>query len=400
MEAGKLEFKLKALILALHISQFIAMGFFLEALVAILRKNNMPLENLGLIYSLGLFGIFRFLWAPFIDKIKFDSFGHYRAWIILIEVFILITLVAISLFDVTKEFKIVIILCAIFGFLASTQDIAIDALVYKICTNDIQRNIANSLKAGGGYIGTFIGGGLVLILYDKFDWAIALSVPILAYLISFYFMMNFKEPNSVILDVENRFILKEFIYFWKGARRIKWLIFLLLAPVTYSMGWGIMHPMLVDGGLKLRDIGISISIVGCLSGALSSFLSAKIINKIGKKKFLIITVALQGLSILILLFMAGGRVNILLASLSSFVIMFFSSPVSVVVHTYIMDEIDKKKLIGSQYSIQHCIFGMFGIISAGLGISMAGYFGYKSVIITGFVISLLTIYLAYTKKDK
>lgn len=58
------------LLFSLYTTQFLGLGFFIEAFIGILRQNGVSLENLGFIYMLGLFWVFRFLWAPFIDKIS------------------------------------------------------------------------------------------------------------------------------------------------------------------------------------------------------------------------------------------------------------------------------------------------------------------------------------------
>ncbi len=63
------------------------LSFFIQAFIGILRKNGMSLENLGIVYMLGLFWVFRFLWAPFIDKIQFKTIGHYKGWIIIFQFF-------------------------------------------------------------------------------------------------------------------------------------------------------------------------------------------------------------------------------------------------------------------------------------------------------------------------
>lgn len=78
--------------------------------------------------------IFRFLWAPFLDKVKFGKFGHYKVWLMICQIFIIITLILISISNVKSGFNIIFILCMTFAFFAATQDIAIDALVYKVCT--------------------------------------------------------------------------------------------------------------------------------------------------------------------------------------------------------------------------------------------------------------------------
>ncbi len=51
----KLTLKSIILLFSLYTTQFLGLGFFLEAFVGILRQNGVPLENLGFIYMLGFF---------------------------------------------------------------------------------------------------------------------------------------------------------------------------------------------------------------------------------------------------------------------------------------------------------------------------------------------------------
>ena len=99
-----------ALLFSLYITQFVGFAFITESLIAILRQSGTSLENLGFIYMLGLFFVFRFLWAPFIDKIKLPKVGHYKGWILLFQSFMVLVLLGVSFFDIESNFKIIIAL--------------------------------------------------------------------------------------------------------------------------------------------------------------------------------------------------------------------------------------------------------------------------------------------------
>ncbi|EFU70729.1 major facilitator superfamily transporter MFS_1 [Aliarcobacter butzleri JV22] len=115
----KLTWSAMTLLFSLYTTQFLGLGFFMEAFIGILRQNGVPLENLGFIYMLGLFWVFRFLWAPFIDRIYFKKMGHYRAWIIIFQSLMVITIFAISILHINEHLNIIIFLAIFFAFFCS-----------------------------------------------------------------------------------------------------------------------------------------------------------------------------------------------------------------------------------------------------------------------------------------
>lgn len=399
-----LQNKIKALVLVLHISQSVVLTFFFQGLVGILRENGIPLKYLGFIYFLGLFIVFRFLWAPLLDRIKFGNFGHYRVWLLIFEFLIIANLLIMS--QLSGNFLTIILFCIMFAFFASSQDIAIDALVYKICHTHKQRNIASSLKTAGAYIGGIIGGGGVLFLYDHYGWRIAMLFLVFIAIIPLIFVISFKEPDTEYKNPQSSFILVEFYNFWKTKKRVKWLIFLLLAPMPISMSYGILNPMMVDMGISLTQIGIIIGVVASISGGISSILSGKLVNIFGRKKILVISTILQALAISSLYLLIGGNLSggggydIIIAGIIVAAILFFFSPTLTCILSYILDEIEEKRLIGSQYAIQHGLYMFSEIIVAGFGLMLAGIIGYKSVILLCVLISLIVAYMGYKKETK
>lgn len=399
-----LQNKIKVLVLVLHISQAVVLTFFFQGLIGILRENGMPLKYLGFIYFLGLFIVFRFLWAPFLDKIKFGKLGHYRVWLLIFECLIIANLLIMSLLSTNGGFLTIILFCIMFAFFASSQDIAIDALVYKICHTYEQRNTASSLKTAGVYIGGIIGGGAVLFLYDEFGWKITMLFLVFIAIIPLIFVMSFKEPDTEYRNPQSSFILVEFRNFWKTNKRIKWLFFLLLSPMPISMSYGIMSPMMVDMGISLTQIGIIIGVVASISGCISSIISGKLVNIFGRKKVLVTSTILQALAISSLYILIGGNLkgeyDIIIAGIIVAAILFFYSPTLTCILGYILDEIQEKKLIGSQYAIQHGIYMLSDILLASSALTLTESIGYKGVIMICVLISFIVAYMGYKKEVK
>ena len=386
-----------ALLFSLYTTQFLGLGFFLEALIAILRQNGTSLENLGAIYMLGLFWVFRFLWAPFVDKIEFKKVGHYRGWIIIFQSFMVITLFLISLLDLLNDFESVIILIVFFAFFSASQDIALDALALKT-VNKNQRATANALKVSGGLIGMVLGGGIGLILYSYLGWQYTMIIVALTTSISLVQIVFYKEPKREKPNPQNKLDFRQYIDFWKGVKKKKWLLLILIYPITISSAYALIAPMLVDLGWSLEKIGLIVNIIGYSMGVLASFGTSWLINRYGKKNILTIAAIGQTIGALSLLVLLNGY-N------SSFVVMFivgfifiFYTPSQVIMNTLMMDQ-SSKKSPAAQFAIQHSFYMFAGIFFSSISISLSGIFGYTNVIIVCSIIGLSAIYMARKVED-
>jgi len=90
-----------SLLFSLYATQYVGISFLLVALVAILRSQGMPLEKLSIVYSLGIFWVFKFLWAPLIDRFSLRRFGHYRIWLLTLQAAMIINLFILGLYDLS-----------------------------------------------------------------------------------------------------------------------------------------------------------------------------------------------------------------------------------------------------------------------------------------------------------
>ncbi|WP_324171846.1 MFS transporter [Sulfurimonas sp.] len=386
-----------ALLFSLYITQFVGFAFITESLIAILRQNGTSLENLGFIYMLGLFFVFRFLWAPFVDKIKFKRLGHYRGWIIIFQTFMVFVLIAVSFFDILTNFKIIIALSVLFAFFAASQDIALDALVFKTVHKD-QRSVGGALKTAGGLVGGILGGGVALIIYSYVGWEQTIQILAFTTSISLIQLYFYKEPSSQNEEIEDKINFKQYIDFWKPSGRKKWLLLLFLYPITISSAYGLLNPMLVDAGWTLDKIGFAVHIVGYGIGLIASFSTSWVINKFGKKIVLVISALGQSIGMLLLLFIINGYSdNLSVMLIVGFIFMFYM-PSAVVMITIIMDQVSSKSP-ASQFAIQHSVYMFSGVLFAGFAISLSGVFGYSSVIIVCSIIGLFAVYLSTTIDD-
>ena len=128
----------------------------------------------GLIFSVYAFN---YLWAPLIDRVRIPfltkKIGHRRSWIILMQGFILLSLILWSILNPLENLGLVITIGLIIAIASATQDITVDALRIE----QIGESEGESMAAGaamavvGWWTGYKIGGVLSLFSADFLEKA-------------------------------------------------------------------------------------------------------------------------------------------------------------------------------------------------------------------------------------
>ena len=116
-----------------------------------------------------------FLWAPLVDRLRLpyltDRLGHRKSWILLMQGFILASLLAWSLLAPSVNITLVIGAGLLIAICSATQDITIDALrIEQIEKEDTAAMAAGaSVAVIGWWSGFKIGGLIALMVADKFE---------------------------------------------------------------------------------------------------------------------------------------------------------------------------------------------------------------------------------------
>ena len=126
----------------------------------------------GLIFAVYAFN---YLWAPLIDRIQIPilskKLGHRKAWIIIMQSFILSSLIFWSLINPSDDLTLVILIGLIIAIASATQDITVDALRIE----QIGQNEEKSMAAGaavavvGWWTGYKLGGVVALFAAEFFE---------------------------------------------------------------------------------------------------------------------------------------------------------------------------------------------------------------------------------------
>lgn len=155
----------------LYVTEGIPVGFSGTAVVTEMRRQGMTPGQIGT-FMFWLYFPWAWKWviAPFVDVIASERFGPRRAWIVLAQAGMVLTLIAAMPLDYERRiaflglelglFTLLIVTNNIFG---ATQDVAIDALACNVL-EEHERGLANGLMFAGAYLGQALGGSGALFL--------------------------------------------------------------------------------------------------------------------------------------------------------------------------------------------------------------------------------------------
>jgi PAT family beta-lactamase induction signal transducer AmpG len=149
---------------ALYLTEGIPLGFTATAIATQMRRQGLgPAEIGAFVGSLYLPWAFKWMMGPFVDVLSSDRFGRRRAWIIAMQVMLVVTLMAALPVNFTTEVKLFTLIIFLHNCFAATQDVAIDALACSVLA-ERERGVANGMMFSGAYLGQAIGGSGVLFL--------------------------------------------------------------------------------------------------------------------------------------------------------------------------------------------------------------------------------------------
>lgn len=376
---------------SLYVAQSIPMSFFSTVVPVIMRQEAYSLASIGLLQLVKIPWIIKFLWAPLVDKTS-RSLADYKRWIFFSELFYALIILSTGFFSLQTDFSVIITLIIAAFILSATQDIASDALAIRILRKD-QRGFGNSMQAGGSFIGTMVGSGVLLMLYTRIGWQgltlLLAGFVILALTPLFLFVRRKHEPAPTEPEPVRWVDLWGFF-----AQPAIWKRIVILM-LFYSGIQGILvlfKPFMVDLGFSVGKIAFVAGIYGTGIGALCTLLAGWLNKRFGTRRAIIAIAAFNLLTPIF--FLAFHRLSLPHGwiFLGSALLWGGYGMASVTIYTASMN-IVRRGLEGTDFTIQIVITHMSGILLAVLAGRAGDALGYDGLFLAEFVLGLIVLML-------
>jgi len=386
----------------LYIAQKIPMSFFSTVIPVIMRQQNFSLETIGLLQLLKLPWILKFLWSPVVDRTTY-KLGDFKTWIFSSELIYACIIFSIAFLDLSVTPHLIIGLVVVAFIASATQDIATDALAV-LSFNKQDKSLVNSMQSMGGFAGTMIGSGLLLLLYNKMGWGNLLPYLAIFVLIAVIPLIFFKtgEKGELIKPRQKeKPTLNDISGFFKQKGIWKQVVFLFFYYAGLIGVLAMLKPMLVDYGYSMKDIGIMSGIVGTSIGCLASFCGGFVVKKLGRhvSRILFATCTLVT-TLYFCLLINVIPVNIATLHLGISLLWASYGMSVIVVYTTAMDCV-RPGYEGTDFTIQTVITHLSGIIMGVSSGKIASMITYKGLfVVEGCIATLSLLFILFAFKLK
>jgi RhtX/FptX family siderophore transporter len=368
----------------MYLSQGLPFGFFSQSLPVLLRQEGVSLMAIGSTWLLAFPWAYKFLWAPWVDRYGSRRFGHRRSWILPLQALSVGLLLLLGQLDPGEGLVLLFAGVVLSNLLAATQDIATDGLAVELL-DPRERGLGNGVQVAGFRVGMILGGGLILIVFERLGREGAYGVLAAILALSTLPMLFFRESAHVRVErpaaTADKPSMLSLVRLWRRPGMLSWLTVLALYKAGDGFGTAMLRPFLVDRGHTLSEIGWLLGTVGAPAGLLGALLGGASVARLARRTALTWFGALHASSLLGYAYLAVSAPS--RGALYAAVIIehFAGGMATVALFTCMMDRA-RRESAGTDYTVQASLSagatGLFGVLS-GLSAEALGYTAHFSV---------------------
>ena len=322
----------------------------------------------------------KFAWAPLVDRYGWPRLGHYRGWLLIIQALLVGAVFTLIPLDVVQDLPMVLGLVAVIAVLSATHDIAADASAVRLLPPS-ERGVGNGIQKAGGYFGLMVGGGAMLIIYDRFGWMVALAVLAVLTALPLSVLMRWREPEAIPAAApRSRGSFRALGSFFRQPGAARWaLVVLPLYYLGIATAYPLVTPMLVDVGWPLDRIGAVSIIGGGTAAVLASLGSGALVTRLGRRPALVGFGVLQVAAVISLWPLAWGQGGTLMGLASVALLNVAYASAGTAVYTISMDW-SRAGSAGSDFTVQDSLVHLCSQLTGAAALGLAGALGYPRML--------------------
>jgi PAT family beta-lactamase induction signal transducer AmpG len=355
---------------SLYFSQGLPFGFFSDTLPVLLRRMGVSRALIGGTTLLALPWMLKFVWAPAIDR-----HGTRRGWIIPLQALSILLMLALSQLDPSHGRTLLFAGMLMANFLAASQDIATDALAIDLLS-ERERGFGNGVQVAGYRVGMVVGGGLLLIVFQKLGWERSFWVIALLLCLASVPVWFHVEPRRTPQRAQS------WIQLILGVLRRRSVRTFIPVLITYksadALGTAMLGTFLVDHGLSDERIGWLKGMLGFAAGLIGSLVGGALASRFSRRGLLGLFGFLHAAGMGLYALYAAGAGGDTLLTRAVLYEHFAGGMATAALFTVMMDHTEPESA-ATDYTAQACLVllgtGLFRAPS-GLVVDALGYSGY------------------------
>ena len=370
------------LLTGLYVAQGLPYGFFTQALPVLLRDAGLSLKAISATSLLFLPWALKFLWAPVVDHR-----GTRRQWLLPLQLAAVAGALVLTQVDLSRGYLVVLAAAFLFNLVAACQDVATDGLAVRILDTR-ERGLANGVQVGAYRVGMILGGGLLLWIFARTDWATMFACMAALLALTILPVLSLREPPRPAAPVAPT--ASQVALGWIARLRVPGMGAFIALICFYKFGdsmvASLVGPFMRDAGLSKETIALMKGTVGSAASLAGAALGGWYAFRAGRRRALLACGLLQTASLLCYVAAALGHGGIAMFWAGNVAEHLLGSMATVALFTLMMDAADPGHA-GTDYTLLACAI----VVAMGLanftGASIADALGYAPAFVAGFVLS-------------
>ncbi|WP_462418995.1 MFS transporter [Kytococcus sp. Marseille-QA3725] len=367
---------------SLYVTQYLGVGFLSTGLIGIAREQGLSLTDLALITQLGMVWALKFLWAPMVDRYAPPGRGgHYRRWILWTQPLVVVSILALLPFgDLREGMAGVALVAGLYLLVSATQDVAVDALAARLFPSE-GRGRVNGIVIGAQWLGTLVGGGLVVVVYDQFGWTPAVLLLAATAALPYLFVLRLDESTGHHGTPPLRMpLVSQALGVLRQPGATLWgLVVIPLLHIGIGGSYFLLEPALLDAGWSLSRAAVVLSVIIAVPAMLAGLVAGRLVDWFGRRAMFVVAGLGGALSLLPLLPLTGGRAPLVTTVLALSLFVVFNSVANALVYTVNMD-LARPDTAGGDFTLLASLGMIVYFLGGGLLLGLAESLGYTTVL--------------------
>ncbi|MDP4652521.1 MAG: MFS transporter, partial [Haliea sp.] len=232
----------------------------LQLVPAWLRDQGVSLTEIGLFALVGIPYVWKFLWAPMMDRWIPPLLGRRRGWMFICQLALIVSIGMLGAFDPQQSTWVIAWLAFGVAFFSASQDVAIDAFRREILP-DHELGLGNSIHVQAYRVSSLVPGSLSLVLADLLPWSTVFWITALFMLIAVFMSLLVDEPafdapadtglRAAVVAPFSEYLQRRG---WSGLLLV--LGFMFLYKMGDNMATALATPFYIDMGYSMTEIGL------------------------------------------------------------------------------------------------------------------------------------------------
>ncbi len=331
-----------------------------------MTKIGVDLRVVGLITLAQAPWMFKFLWAPLMDRyVPLQRLGRRRGWIAIAQVALFATTLSLAGVGGHPDTPWVVgALALAVAFAAATQDIALDAYAVDVLRPE-EQGVAVGARTAVYRAAMYLAGGFSITLAGMTSWPLVLVLLSVCYLPLIVITWKAPEPEGQLPAPKTvrEAVWLPFLGFLSRHRALEILSFVLLYKFADQLAQTLQRSFLVQAGYSDFDRGVALATVGLVGNLIGVFFGGALTTTLGLGRSLWLFGFLQIFSNLgyVLLSVQPGPNRWLMYGAMAFETL--ASGMGTGAYGVLLLRLTQKRFSATQYALFSSLFGLPRLLS-------------------------------------